>query len=88
MPQEFEQLAAEVQKVEGDVVQARLENIRLSTSIAKKEALIRKKVQECGECRRGSGDNRGWRMQERGGVRRGVALHGQCRRVGERWCCV
>ena len=45
--QEFEQLAAEDQKGEGTVVQARLENIRLSTSIAKKEALIRKKVKEC-----------------------------------------
>ncbi len=33
------------------MVQARLENIRLSTSIAKKEALIRKKVKEaCSEC--------------------------------------
>lgn len=48
--QEFEQLAAEDRKGEGDVVLARLENIRLSTSIAKKEALIRKKVNECGEC--------------------------------------
>lgn len=49
MPQECELLAAEDLREEGVVVQARLENIRLSTSIAKKEALIRKKVKECGE---------------------------------------
>ena len=49
MSQEFELLAAEDRKGEGDVVLARLENIRLSTSIAKKEALIRKKVHGCGK---------------------------------------
>ena len=44
MRQEFEHLAAADRREEGVVVQARLENIRLSTSIAKKEALIRRKV--------------------------------------------
>jgi hypothetical protein len=41
---EFEQLVAEDALKEKDVIQARLENIRLQTIISKKEALVKQKV--------------------------------------------